>query len=44
VFSRTIYGSRISLEVAFIATFLIVLIGVSAGLVTGYFRGKVDTF
>jgi peptide/nickel transport system permease protein len=44
VLSRVIYGSRVSLEVAFIATALIVLIGVTAGLVTGYYRGKVDTF
>jgi peptide/nickel transport system permease protein len=43
VFSRTIYGSRISLEVAFIATALIVLIGVSVGLVAGYYRGWADT-
>jgi peptide/nickel transport system permease protein len=43
VFSRTIYGSRVSLEVAFIATFLIVVIGVSVGLVAGYYRGWADT-
>ena len=43
VFSRTIYGSRVSLEVAFIATALIVIIGVSVGLVAGYYRGWVDT-
>jgi peptide/nickel transport system permease protein len=43
VFSRTIYGSRVSLEVAFIATALIVLIGVSLGLIAGYYRGWVDT-
>jgi peptide/nickel transport system permease protein len=43
VLARVIYGSRVSLEVAFIATALIVIIGVTAGLVTGYYRGKVDT-
>jgi peptide/nickel transport system permease protein len=43
VFSRTIYGSRISLEVAFIATALIILIGVSVGLIAGYYRGWADT-
>jgi peptide/nickel transport system permease protein len=43
VFSRTIYGSRVSLEVAFIATALIVLIGVSVGLLAGYYRGWADT-
>jgi peptide/nickel transport system permease protein len=43
VFSRTIYGSRISLEVAFIATAFIVVIGVTVGMVAGYYRGWVDT-
>jgi peptide/nickel transport system permease protein len=43
VFSRTIYGSRVSLEVAFIATALIVLIGVTMGLIAGYYRGALDT-
>ena len=43
VFSRTIYGSRVSLEVAFIATALIILIGVSIGLVAGYYRGWADS-
>jgi peptide/nickel transport system permease protein len=43
VLSRVIYGSRVSLEAALISTVLIVLIGVTAGLITGYFRGRVDT-
>lgn len=43
ILSRVIYGSRVSLEVAFVATAFIVIIGVTAGLVTGYYRGKVDT-
>jgi peptide/nickel transport system permease protein len=43
VLSRVIYGSRVSLEAALIATALIVIIGVTAGLITGYFRGRVDT-
>ena len=42
VFSRVIYGSRVSLEVAFIATGIAVLIGTTVGLVAGYFRGWVD--
>jgi peptide/nickel transport system permease protein len=44
VFSRTLYGARISLEVAFIATTLIVVIGVTLGMIAGYYRGAVDTF
>ena len=43
VLSRVIYGTRISLEVAFISTALIVLIGVVLGMVAGYYRGAVDT-
>jgi peptide/nickel transport system permease protein len=43
VFSRTIYGARVSLEVAFIATGLIVCIGVTLGMLAGYYRGAVDT-
>jgi peptide/nickel transport system permease protein len=43
VFSRTVYGARVSLEVAFIATGLIVCIGVTLGMLAGYYRGAVDT-
>jgi ABC-type dipeptide/oligopeptide/nickel transport system permease subunit len=43
VLSRTLYGARISLEVAFLATGLIVLIGVTLGMIAGYYRGAVDT-
>jgi peptide/nickel transport system permease protein len=43
VLSRVIYGTRVSLEVAFISTALIVLLGVTIGMVAGYYRGWVDT-
>ena len=43
VFSRTVYGARVSLAVAFIATFLAVLIGVVFGTLAGYYRGAWDT-
>jgi len=43
VFSRVMYGARVSLEVAFIATALIVIIGVTLGMVAGYYRGWIDT-
>jgi peptide/nickel transport system permease protein len=43
VFSRTVYGSRVSLIVAFVATFITVLIGVTVGLLAGYYRGWIDT-
>jgi ABC-type dipeptide/oligopeptide/nickel transport system permease subunit len=43
VFSRVLFGARVSLEVAFIATALSVGIGVVLGMTAGYFRGWVDT-
>jgi peptide/nickel transport system permease protein len=43
VFSRVVYGARVSLEVALLATAISVLIGVTVGLVAGFFRGAVDT-
>jgi ABC-type dipeptide/oligopeptide/nickel transport system permease subunit len=42
VFSRVVYGLRVSLEIAFIATGIAVLIGLVIGLVSGYYRGTVD--
>jgi peptide/nickel transport system permease protein len=43
VFSRVVYGARVSLEVAVIATALSVVLGVVVGMVAGYYRGWVDT-
>jgi peptide/nickel transport system permease protein len=43
IFSRVIYGARVSLEVAFISTGAAVLVGVTLGMVAGYFRGWIDT-
>ena len=43
VFARTIYGARVSLTVALIATALIVVIGTVAGMVAGFYRGLIDT-
>jgi ABC-type dipeptide/oligopeptide/nickel transport system permease subunit len=43
VLSRVLYGARVSLEVALIATAFSVGIGVVLGMVAGYFRGFVDT-
>jgi peptide/nickel transport system permease protein len=42
VFSSILYGSRVSLTVAFAATFLSLAIGVTAGLVSGYAGGVTD--
>jgi ABC-type dipeptide/oligopeptide/nickel transport system permease subunit len=43
VFSRVLIGAQVSLKVAFIATALIVVIGVTLGMVAGYYRGWTDT-
>jgi peptide/nickel transport system permease protein len=43
LFSRVMYGARISLLVAFLATLLSVLIGTVLGVISGYFGGWVDT-
>ena len=43
VFSRVVYGARISLIVAFSATAIATFIGVISGLIAGYFRGWMDT-
>ena len=42
VFARTVYGARISLEVAIIATGVAVIGGTVVGMVAGYYRGWVD--
>jgi len=42
VFSRTLYGGRISLTVGLSATLLSLLIGVIVGMVAGYFGGFAD--
>lgn len=41
--ARTIYGSRVSLEVAFISTGIAVIIGTLVGMAAGYFRGLTDS-
>lgn len=42
LFSRVIYGSRYSLSIGVVATFLGVLFGMILGAVSGYFGGTVD--
>lgn len=42
IFSRVVYGSRISLLIAFLATLLSVAIGTTLGIVAGFFGGWVD--
>lgn len=42
VFTRMIFGARISLAVGFISVFIILLIGTFLGIISGYYGGKVD--
>lgn len=42
IFSRVVYGSRISLAISFAAVAIAVIIGISFGSVSGYYGGKVD--
>lgn len=43
VFSRIMYGARVSLLIAFLATMLSVVIGTFFGVIAGFFGGWVDT-
>jgi oligopeptide transport system permease protein len=40
--SRIIYGARVSLSVAIVGPFISLLIGVTFGMIAGYFGGRVD--
>ena len=42
VYSRVIYGSRLSLMVALVSVTVSVIVGVVLGLVSGYYRGWID--
>lgn len=42
IFVRLMYGGRISLTVSFIAVFLITILGVILGGISGYFGGAID--
>lgn len=43
VFSRVVYGTRVSLFVGFVAVFISIAIGTVLGLISGYYGGIVDT-
>ena len=42
LFSRIMYGSRVSLSVAFIGPLISLIVGVIYGSISGYFGGRVD--
>ncbi len=44
IFTRLLYGGRVSLTIGFIATLNITIIGTLIGAVAGYFGGKVDAW
>jgi ABC-type dipeptide/oligopeptide/nickel transport system permease subunit len=43
VASRVIYGTRVSLEVGVVGTAIATIIGVTLGMLAGFYRGRVDT-
>ncbi len=43
IFSRVIWGGRVSIVVGFMSIFLGLVIGGTIGLAAGYFRGRVET-
>ena len=43
IFSRVLYGARVSLTIAIVGTGIAMLIGTTLGIVAGYYRGMVDT-
>ncbi len=42
IFSRIVYGARISLSIGFIAVGIAVIIGIFIGSVAGYYGGRID--
>lgn len=44
ILARVLYGGRISVSVAVLAASLSMVIGLTVGLLSGYFGGRVDTF
>ena len=42
LWTRTWFGARVSLLIAFVAIFIDMIIGMSYGLISGYFGGRVD--
>ena len=43
ILTRTIYGARVSLAIAFAAAFVDLLVGITYGMVSGYTGGRVDS-
>jgi len=43
MFTRVVYGGRISLSVGIISVFIALLVGVPMGMIAGYYGGKLDS-
>lgn len=43
LYSRILYGSRVSLEVGIVSVLLAMVIGVTVGLISGYYGGWIDS-
>ncbi len=43
VYARVVYGARVSLTVGFFSVSLYVVVGIILGLISGYYRGWIDT-
>lgn len=43
IFSRIVYGARISLSIGFIAVGIAVLVGICIGAIAGYYGGRIDS-
>ena len=44
VFSRVLYGARVSMIVGFVPTFIILVVGTLVGMIAGYTGGRVDNW
>ena len=44
VFSRLLYGARISITIGFISVAIGLIVGVPVGAISGYYGGKIDIF
>ena len=43
LFARLLYGSRVSLLISFVGTFITIIVGVTVGVIAGFSRGWLDT-
>ncbi len=44
VLSRVIYGARVSMLVGFLPTFIILMVGTTIGMLSGFFGGRIDNY